>query len=121
MGRRRIVNRDLPKGVQTVAVDGREYYFWAPGRGTRNAGQRVPLGSDKTDPRFWERLREARGLPKHRDGTLSALIVDFKKIKFVDDKRTGLRLATQRSYARFLDRLNAEGGDRPETDVEDRA
>jgi integrase len=71
------------------------------------------LGSDPHHPEFWRRLDEAKGKPVEREGTLSALITEFRSHKFTDDKRIGLRRATQRNYARYLNRLDAEGGDRP--------
>jgi integrase len=113
MGRRRVARVKLPRGVQPVVNRwGRTYYYYAPGRGSKSPGKRVPLGSDTSDPEFWRRLREAKGSPVQAEGTLSALIAEFKKHKFVDDKRIGLRPASQRGYAHFLNRLDAEGGDR---------
>jgi integrase len=114
MGRKRTVNVKLPKDVQRVVNrHGKEYFFHQASPGTKQAGPRTPLGSDPHHPEFWRRLHEARGKPVEREGTLSALIAEFKKHKFVDDKRTGLRPATQRSCARYLNRLDTEGGDRP--------
>lgn len=52
---------ELPKGVHRVVSRAREYFYWHPGRGTKHAGQRVPLPSDPTDPAFWVALREAQG------------------------------------------------------------
>jgi integrase len=103
----------LPKDVQRVVSRGKEYFFYQAKRGTKQAGPRTPLGKDPHDPEFWRRLNEAKGRPVEREGTLSALIAEFKQHKFTDDKRTSLRPATQRSYTRYLDRLNTEGGDRP--------
>jgi integrase len=72
------------------------------------------LGSDPHDPEFWRKLRDATGSKqKAAEGTLSALIAEFKQRKFSADKRTGLRPASQRGYAHFLNRLDVEGGDRP--------
>jgi hypothetical protein len=42
---------------------GREYFYYAPKRGTKNAGKRIPLGKDTTDPQFWRLLRDARAAP----------------------------------------------------------
>jgi hypothetical protein len=103
----------LPKDVQRGVARGKEYFFYQANRGTKQAGPRTPLGKDPYDPEFWHRLNEAKGRPVEREGTLSALIAEFKQHKFTDDKRTSLRPATQRSYKRYLDRLDAEGGDRP--------
>ena len=102
----------LPKDVQKVVKkgSGRPYYYYAPKRGTKNAGKRIPLGSDDNDPEFWRRLRLAlQDDHRSREGTLSALIAEFKNHKTWTD----LRPASRRGYAHFLDRLGAEGGDRP--------
>ncbi len=100
----------LPRDVQRVVKPlGKVYYYYAPHRGSAGAGKRVALGSDTTDPEFWRKLREASSPPAARDGTLSKLIAEYRASKAWDD----LRPASKRSYAHFLDRLEASGGDRP--------
>ena len=72
----------LPSGVQKVTKpSGRVYYFYAPGRGTKNPGKRIALGSDTTDPEFWRRLREASTPIAVRDGTLSRLIAEYRRTR----------------------------------------
>ena len=69
----------LPPDVQAVTKpSGKVYYYYAPGRGTKSAGVRVPLGSDSSDPEFWRRLRDARNSRSESDGTLSALFAAYK-------------------------------------------
>ncbi len=110
MGRKRTVGVSLPKDIQKVVKpSGRTYYYYAPKRGTKNAGKRIPLGSDDNDPEFWRRLRDARSPPTSREGTISALIAEFK----AHSTWHTLRPASQRGYKHFLNRLEAEGGDRP--------
>ncbi len=111
MGRKRSINVKLPDGVQIVPKpNGRTYYYYAPKRGTKNAGKRIALGSDANDPEFWRRLREATTAPDAiEEGTLAALIAEFKKHKAFAD----LRPASQRGYTHFLNRLEVQGGDRP--------
>lgn len=100
----------LPRDVQRVVKPlGKVYYYYAPHRGSAGAGKRVALGSDTTDPEFWRKLREASSPSAARDGTLSKLIAEYRASKAWDD----LRPASKRSYAHFLDRLEASGGDRP--------
>jgi len=112
MGRKRTNNVMLPKDVQPVRKpNGRIYYYYAPGRGTKYPGVRVPLGKDPQDPDFWRRLREAREPAQNRDGTLAALIAEFKTNPAFAD----LRPASKRGYTHFLNRLEADGGDRPVT------
>jgi hypothetical protein len=48
------------------------YYYYTPGRGTKNPGPRIPLGSDIADPEFWRRLRDAKSEPTVITGTFAA-------------------------------------------------
>jgi hypothetical protein len=74
VGRRRTINKHLPKGVFSVKNGhGREYFYFQLGRGTKHAGPRVMLGKDTTDPEFWRKLRDANRAPT-RVGAWSALI-----------------------------------------------
>ncbi len=94
---------DLPKGVHRVVAKGRSYYYFAPGRGTSFAGERIALGSDPTSPEFWAKLNGARGLtadPK-KPGTFAALVRDFK----ASAEWTRLRPNTQRDYEIYLHRI----------------
>lgn len=52
----------LPKGVHRVVSRGREYFYYQPGRGTGQAGDRIKLPSDPHSPEFWTALRDAQGL-----------------------------------------------------------
>jgi hypothetical protein len=100
----------LPRDVQKVVKpSGRAYYYYAPNRGTKNAGKRIPLGSDTHDPEFWRRLRDASAPGAAPEGTLSKLIAEYRASKAWDD----LRPASKQGYGHFLDRLEASGGDRP--------
>lgn len=110
MGRRRTDAVPLPEGVQIVKKpNGRAYYYWAPKRGSKAAGPRVPLGSDTEDPRFWQALRKARAATVGA-GTFDALIDAFRSETNPDWTR--LRPATRKDYSSYLDRLAAQAGDR---------
>jgi hypothetical protein len=99
----------LPKGVQAVRKGGKVYYYWAPGRSTAHAGKRLALGSDPWSPEFTARLNEAGGaVLQGSKGTLSALIATYK----LSPKWTRLRPESKRDYGVYLDRLEAEAGDR---------
>jgi hypothetical protein len=51
VGRRRTKNKHMPKGVfPVVNRHGQEYWYYQPGRGTKNAGLRVGLGKDTRTP-----------------------------------------------------------------------
>lgn len=99
----------LPRGVQTVQKNGRTYHYYAPGRGTALAGNRISLGTDPHAPEFWRELRKARGdVEAHRAGTFSALIAAYR----ASPEFGNLRDASKRDYNHFLDRLDDQAGDR---------
>lgn len=100
----------IPEGVHAVKAGKKTYYYWHPNRGTSFAGSPVPLGSDHTDPLFWERLAKAQG----DDGTLkpgsfAALIAEYKSSK----KYLNRRDETRRNYDNYLDRIKETWGDLP--------
>ena len=69
----------LPRDVQPVTNrHGRSYYYFTPGRGTKNPGKRVPLGTDTNDPEFWRRLRDAKNWPGADAGSFATLIASYK-------------------------------------------
>jgi integrase len=108
MGRRRSSDVTLPKNIQRVVNrHGREYFYYQPNRGTKNAGKRIPLGSDTSDPEFWQRLRDAKAVPANRERTFSALIAGWRQQNW-----GRLRQASRKSFNHFLNRLDAEAGDR---------
>lgn len=77
-------NVSLPEGVAVVKSKGKIYYYWAPGRGTKNAAKPIALGKDATDPKFWERLRKLAGEDSVQAaldsevGSFNALIKEYK-------------------------------------------
>lgn len=99
---------DLPNGVHRVKSKGRVYFYFAPGRGTKSAGERVSLGTDPTAPEFWAKLNEAHGTAPEtiKAGTFAALIRDFKMS--ADWNR--LRLNTRRDYSIYLNRIERAWG-----------
>jgi integrase len=108
MGRKRSPDVTLPRNVQQVVNrHGREYFYYQPKRGTKNAGKRVPLGSDTSDPDFWRRLRDAKVVPSNGEGTFSALIAAWKAQNW-----QRLRPATRKGFEHFLNRIEVESGDR---------
>lgn len=99
---------NLPIGVHRVSSKGRSYFYFAPGRGTKAAGERVPLGTDPTAPEFWAKLSGARGVNHEatKPGTFAALIRDFK----TSPEWSRLRPNTRRDYAIYLDRVERAWG-----------
>lgn len=100
----------LPKDVQ--AVKSRHgncvYYYYTPGRGTKNPGKRVFLGKDIFHPEFSRRLRDAKSEPTATAGAFAALIAAYKKSPEWD----GHRRATKVGYTHFLNRIEIAAGDR---------
>jgi hypothetical protein len=69
---------ELPKGVHRVVSRGKEYYYWHPGRGTQNPGERIRLPNDPTDPGFWVELRAAQGVTSKQPEIVTvAAVVDL--------------------------------------------
>lgn len=72
---------ELPKGVNVAKLRGRRYFYFQPGRGTRNAKPAIRLPDDPHSPEFWAeyaRLSGA-GTENHapRPGTFDALITAY--------------------------------------------
>lgn len=100
----------VPKGVHAVKSGRKTYYYWHPNRGTAIAGKPVPLGTDHTDPEFWERLSRAKG----EDGTTTpgsfdALIAEYKRSRKYRNRRD----ETRRNYDGYLDKISAAWGGMP--------
>lgn len=89
---------ELPKGVHRVVSRGREYFYWHPGRGTKEAGRRVPLPKDPHDPKFWAVLREAQGIATVKETTLG-MVID---LYLSSPKFTKLSPGSQGAYQRDL-------------------
>jgi len=100
---------ELPKGVQRVVTRGREYFYWHPGRGTAQAGKRVPLPSDPKTPEFWIALREAQGLSGLVTIKTVGAVIDLFRVSKAFPKHAG----TAGMYERGLRILRAGFGDKP--------
>ena len=48
---------ELPPHVNVVRVKGRPYYYFHPGRGTKNARKPIRLPDDPRSPEFWAAYR----------------------------------------------------------------
>lgn len=103
----------MPRGIQTVRKNGREYHYYAPGRGTDRAGDRVALGKDAQDPLFWQKLRKAKGEHGTRNGSFAALIAAYR----ASPEFSRLRPVSQKDYTPYLDRLDRAAGDRLVADM----
>ncbi len=114
MARKREATVMLPKYVQTVKRKRggkviKTDYYWAPGRGTKRAGQRVKIPYEPREPEFWamaKRLESGETGPAK--GTFEALIADYR-----GSPGWGcLRPATKADYEIYLDRILKAAGDR---------
>lgn len=103
----------LPPGVQIVRKGVKTYYYWAPGKGTANAGRRIALGSDPYHPDFWAALRRAQDMPDVDAGTFAALIAEYK----ASPEWARLRTSTQDNYAIHLTRIIQAAGARQVRDL----
>src|SRR5262249_42285561 len=110
--RRKSAALDLPAGVHVVWAKGRRYYYFSPHRGTSYAGKRIALGTEPSDPAFWEALKFARGdRPNIKAGTFAALITAFRNQK--NEKWRGYSANTRQNYNISLDRIEAAWGSLP--------
>jgi integrase len=103
---------ELPPGVQVVRSKGRDYYYFAPNRGTASAGRRIALGSDPKDPEFWRVLAIAQGADANaqfRPGTFSTLIRAYRNSKEWNDHAEN----TRENYNISLGRIEAAWGPLP--------
>jgi len=74
---------ELPAGVNAVRSRGRLYYYYHPGRGTKNGRKPQRLPDDPRSPEFWAAYARLSGsqiieTPAPRAGTFDALIVAYK-------------------------------------------
>lgn len=88
---------DLPAGVFRVRAKGKEYFYFQPGRGSRNPGPRQRLPGDPHDPAFWAAIKKLAGEEGPR--TFTALIGCYK----ASPEFASLADATRRDYSRYLD------------------
>jgi integrase len=109
MGRPRKNGVPLPEHVQRVRKkNGREYFYYAPRRGAKDAPKAIPLGTDTLDPEFWRRYRKAAGTDGETEGTWAHLIAAFK----ASHEWERLRPRTRADYETYLDKLEISVGDR---------
>jgi hypothetical protein len=103
---------ELPAGVHVVWAKGRRYYYFSPHRGTSYAGKRIALGTEPSDPAFWEALKLARGDRRDiKPGTFAALIAAFRNP--INEKWRGYSENTRQNYSISLDRIEAARGSLP--------
>ena len=103
---------DLPTGVRLVRSRGRNYYYFAPNRGTSYAAKPISLGSDPHEPEFWEALKRALGDRSEavKAGSFSALITAYKNTaKWRDEYSEN----TRQNYDISLRRIEAAWGNLP--------
>ena len=73
---------ELPAGVNIVRSRGRTYFYYHPGRGTKNVGKPQRLPDDPRSPEFWSEYARLSGMaveiPTHRAGTFGMLLEAYK-------------------------------------------
>ncbi len=93
---------NLPPGVHVVRSKGRNYYYFAPHRGTAYAAKRITLGTDPREPSFWEAIKRARGdAAEVKPGSFGALIAAFQNSQQWRDYAEN----TKENYAISLNRI----------------
>lgn len=89
---------ELPAHVRCVRSKGREYYYYQPGRSTKNKTKPIRLPDDPRDPAWWDAYREAsnsKPIPKNTN-LLSSLVEAWQQ----SPDWNALSPKTQREWAR---------------------
>ncbi len=93
----------LPDYVFRTRAKGKDYFYYQPGRCTKDAGPRVRLPDDPSSPAFWQAYQELSGQsqqvePKPDAGTVDALIEAYK----ASPEFAGKSAKTRKDYERYL-------------------
>lgn len=99
---------ELPPYVNCVRAKGRPYYYYHPGRGTKNACKPVRLPDDPRSPDFWSAYRKAANAPEPRisANAIEALIKAFKEAP----EWRQLSNSTRTNWTLYLNRIDAAWG-----------
>lgn len=104
----------LPPNIHRVTSKGKEYFYFQPGRNTKTAAKRVPLGSDPRDPAFWTRYHELAGMPQNEaERSVSAMIRAFK----ASAEWQTLEANTQHDYTHYFGKIEDAWGPLPAAGV----
>jgi len=99
---------ELPPYVNCVRVKGRPYYYYHPGRGTKNACKPVRLPDDPRDPEFWVAYRKASNDPEPKFNTRS--FAHATEAYRASPEFTELAPTTRSDYERYLNIILAAWG-----------
>lgn len=99
---------ELPPHVNAVRVKGRPYYYYQPGRGTKNARKAVRLPDDPRQSEFWVAYRKAASVPEPRrsPNSVEVLIEVYKAAP----EWKQLAESTQINWSLYLKRIEARWG-----------
>ncbi len=91
-----------------MRVKGKPYYYYHPGRGTKNARRPVRLPDDPRLPEFWIAYRKAAGEPEARrsPNAVEALIEAYKAAP----EWSQLSDSTRDNWTLYLERINSKWG-----------
>jgi integrase len=105
---------ELPKHVHRVTSRCREYFYYHPGRGTKQPGERVRLPSNPQSPEFWQAIRVVQGetfgpIGPVATDTVSAMIDAY----LTSPAFLGITVGSQKLYRRELHVAMDAWGDLP--------
>jgi integrase len=93
----------LPEHVHAVTAKGKTYFYYHPGRGTKNTGKRVRLPNDPRDPAFWEMYARLGGNMqaevKPAPFTFEALIAGYRASPEFAKRKPRTRVEYERHMA----------------------
>jgi integrase len=101
---RRTEHVDLPSEVHVVTnkASGKKYYYWHPGRGTKQAGERVALPPNPQSKEFWAAVEALGGMnPKCPRGSVADVVRRYRD----SEDFLGSSASTQKTYRVHLDRF----------------
>ena len=108
MARPRKPTIELPPHVNVVRVKGRPYYYFHPGRGTKDAGKPRRLPDDPRSPEFWAAYHTLTDAPEPRTNPkcFEALISAYR----TSPEYCDLAASTRRDYERYLEIVRVAWG-----------
>ena len=108
MARPRKPTIELPPHVNVVRVKGRPYYYFHPGRGTKNTAKPVRLPDDPREPEFWAAYGRLTNDPTPRLNAKSftSLIEAYRSSPEFGD----LASSTKTNYEHYLESIAAAWG-----------
>ncbi len=105
---RKTSNVSLPPDVRAIKAKGQTYYYYQRNRGTKQPGERTPLGKDPHHPDFWKKYRELTGEipPEDQAGTVARMVAGW----YASAEWQTYAEGTQRDYKFYSGKIDLAWG-----------